>query len=262
MTPRRVGVLGGMGPEATVLLMQKIIAATPARDDADHLPLIVDQNPQVPSRIRHLIDGADDDPGPVLAAMAARLQAAGAEALAMPCNTAHHYAPTIRAAVAIPLIDMVGLSVAHAATLAGMGGTVGILASPAVRRIGLFDRALAQAQLTAAYPPDDDAMLATIRGIKAHGATNEACDALRWASASLIDQGARVQMVACTEFSLIAQAVDSRATAFDTLDQLVRGIIAFATDNGAGPKEAGLHPPKRSAHAPENHLNKETTYDL
>jgi aspartate racemase len=58
--------------------MQKVIAATPARDDADHIPLIVDQNPQVPSRIRHLIEGTGDDPGPVLAAMAARLQAAGA----------------------------------------------------------------------------------------------------------------------------------------------------------------------------------------
>ncbi len=108
---RRVGILGGMGPEATVLLMQRIIAATPASDDADHLPLIVDQNPQVPSRIRHLIEGTGEDPGPVLAAMARRLQAAGAEALAMPCNTAHHYAPAIRQATAIPLIDMVALSV-------------------------------------------------------------------------------------------------------------------------------------------------------
>ena len=110
---RRVGILGGMGPEATVLLMQKVIAATPARDDADHIPLIVDQNPQVPSRIRHLIEGVGDDPGPVLAAMARRLQQAGALALAMPCNTAHHYAPAIRAATSVPLIDMVALSVSH-----------------------------------------------------------------------------------------------------------------------------------------------------
>ena len=67
---KRVGILGGMGPQATVLLMQKIIAATPATDDADHIPLIVDQNPQVPSRIRRLIEGTGEDPAPVLAAMA------------------------------------------------------------------------------------------------------------------------------------------------------------------------------------------------
>jgi aspartate racemase len=45
---RRVGILGGMGPEATVLIMQKLLAVVKARDDADHIPLIVDQNPQVP----------------------------------------------------------------------------------------------------------------------------------------------------------------------------------------------------------------------
>ena len=256
---RRVGILGGMGPEATVLLMQRIIAATPASDDADHLPLIVDQNPQVPSRIRHLIEGAGEDPGPVLAAMARRLQGAGAEALAMPCNTAHHYAPAIRAAATIPLIDMVALSVAHAAGLAGKGGTVGILASPAVRKTGLFDRAMAEAGLTAIYAADEDAMLATIRRIKAEGATDAARAALVGASSGLLTRGARVQMVACTEFSLIADSVDAGASAFDTLDQLVGGIHAFATSDGAGDNKAVAKPPLTSAHAPKPHPNKETT---
>ena len=127
---RRVGILGGMGPEATILVMQKVLAAVKARDDADHIPLIVDQNPQVPSRIRHLIEGTGEDPGPVLADMARRLVAGGAQALAMPCNTAHHYAPAIRSAVAVPFLDMVEASVAHAATRARPGAQIGVLASP------------------------------------------------------------------------------------------------------------------------------------
>ena len=96
---RRIGILGGMGPEATVALMQRVIALVPARDDADHVPLIVDQNPQVPSRIAYLIEGRGEDPGPVLIAMARRLETAGAEAIAMPCNTAHHWAGAIAGAV-------------------------------------------------------------------------------------------------------------------------------------------------------------------
>ena len=64
---RRVGILGGMGPQATILLMQKVLDTVPAADDADHIPLLVDQNPQVPSRIRRLIEGTGDDPAPVLA---------------------------------------------------------------------------------------------------------------------------------------------------------------------------------------------------
>jgi len=231
MTLRRVGVLGGMGPEATVLLMQKIIAATPARDDADHIPLIVDQNPQVPSRIRHLIEGTGADPGPVLAAMAARLHAAGAQALAMPCNTAHHYAGAIRAAVGVPLIDMVALSVGHALRLAGKGARVGILCSPAVRQVGLFDAACATAGLSAVYARDEPAMLAAIRSLKAQGANDGARATLAQASAQLWADGAAVQMIACTEFSLIADAVAPQARVFDTLDQLVKGIVAFATQS-------------------------------
>ncbi|MCL5777568.1 amino acid racemase [Limibaculum sp. FT325] len=240
MSPRRVGILGGMGPEATVLLMQKVIAAVPARDDADHVPLIVDQNPQVPSRIKRLIEGTGEDPGPVLAAMARRLEATGAEALAMPCNTAHHYAPAIRAAVGVPFIDMVALSAGRARELAGPGGVVGILASPAVRRIGLFDAAFGALGLAPRYAADEDAMLAAIRRIKAEGPVTPARVALKAASAALLAEGAQVQMIACTEFSLIPEAVARGATVFDTLDVLVERIVGFSlgADEAAGRRRA------------------------
>jgi aspartate racemase len=228
MGPRTVGILGGMGPEATVLLMQKVIAAVPARDDSDHVPLIVDQNSQVPSRIRRLIEGTGEDPAPVLAAMARRLEGAGAEALAMPCNTAHHYADAIRGAAHVPLLDMVALSVAKAKALAGEGASIGILASPAVRRVGLFDGPMAAAGLTPLYARHEDATLGAIRSIKAHGPTEAARAALKAASEELLARGARVQMVACTEFSLIADAVAEGVTAFDTLDALVDEIVAFS----------------------------------
>lgn len=226
---RRVGILGGMGPEATILVMQKVLAAVKARDDADHIPLIVDQNPQVPSRIRHLIEGTGQDPGPVLADMARRLVAAGAQALAMPCNTAHHYAPAIRSAVAVPFLDMIALSVAHAATLAGPGGQVGVLASPAVRKVGLFDASLARHGLSAVYAEDEAALLAAIRQIKAEGPQPAARHALMAASEGLAKRGASVQLIACTEYSLIADSVAPEARAFDTLDVLVGAIEAFAT---------------------------------
>ncbi|SDF02184.1 aspartate/glutamate racemase family protein [Limimaricola pyoseonensis] len=228
MSLRRIGILGGMGPEATVLLMQRLIAATPARDDADHVPLLVDMNPQVPSRIARLIEGRGADPGPVLAGMARGLEAAGATALAMPCNTAHHYAPEIRAAVSVPFIDMVALSVAHAARRAGPGGRVGLLGSPALRRIELYDRACAAAGLDLVHPGDEAGLLAAIRAIKAHGPDPISRAALRAASSDLLSRGATLQLVACTEFSLIADAVASEALAVDTLDLLVEGIRAAA----------------------------------
>ncbi len=247
---KTVGILGGMGPQATVLLMQKIIAATPARDDSDHVPLLVDQNTQVPSRLRHLLDHAGDDPGPVLAAMAVRLQAAGADALAMPCNTAHHYLPAICRATTVPFLDMVALSVTHAAGLLGQSGIVGILASPAVRRTGLFDGPFAHRGVTPVYAKDEDATLAAIRSLKAKGANDGARACLTAASADLLAQGASVQMIACTEFSLIPEAIAKGVIAFDTLDLLVQAIIAFATQPGKSQKRATQNSPEFRAISP------------
>ncbi|MCF1709374.1 amino acid racemase [Tabrizicola sp. J26] len=234
---RRVGILGGMGPQATILVMQKLLDAVPASDDADHIPLIVDQNPQVPSRIRHLFEGNGEDPGPVLAEMARRLAAGGAAALAMPCNTAHHYAKSITSAVNVPFLDMVALSVAHASERVHAGGRVGILASPAVRKVALFDAPLAARQLTAVYPSDEAAMLAAIRRIKAGDTGLQAREVLKAASEELLREGARVQMIACTEFSLIADSVAEGAEAFDTLDILVAAIRDFAFSTGGTEKQ-------------------------
>ncbi|ALN71229.1 aspartate/glutamate racemase family protein [Aureimonas sp. AU20] len=225
---RPIGILGGMGPEATVLLMQKLIQAVPAQDDADHVPLLVDQNPQVPSRILHLIEGTGEDPGPTLAAMAARLERAGAQAIAMPCNTAHHYALAIRSAVAVPFIDMVAEAVARARTLADGSGRVGLLASPAVRRIALFEPAFEAAGLVPVYLEADEALLSVIRRVKAEGPTAAARAGLAEASASLAERGASVQMIACTEFSLLSDAMAPGVRSFDAMDCLVEAIVAFA----------------------------------
>src|SRR5262249_44772103 len=87
-----VGVLGGMGPAATIDLMPRAMEATPATDDADHIHLLVDQNPKVPSRIDALINGTGPSPLDELVRMAKGLESAGATMLAIPCNTAHGYA--------------------------------------------------------------------------------------------------------------------------------------------------------------------------
>lgn len=226
---RKIGILGGMGPEATLLLMQRVLRAVPARDDHDHIPLLVDQNPQIPSRIARLIEGQGEDPAPFLIAMAQALQQAGAVAIGMPCNTAHYYAPAIAAAISVPFIDMVSLAVAQARQEVGAGGRVGILGSPALRKIGVYDRALAAQDLQAIYPADDAALLDAIRSLKAQGVTPEAQQILRAALADVRAQGAGVTLIACTEFSLLRDAFADETALFDTLDCLVAEIIRLST---------------------------------
>ncbi|MEL6701422.1 MAG: amino acid racemase, partial [Pseudomonadota bacterium] len=177
---RMVGILGGMGPAATLDLMARVMAAVPAQDDRDHVPLMVDQNPQVPSRIARLIEGDGEDPAPVLADMARRLQGAGAQALAMACNTAHHYADAVRDAVDIPFLDMVDIAAAHVPH----GAEVALLASPAVAQIGLYDAALATRGATIRHPKAD-AALDLIRHVKARGPDAEAQAAFHRLSAQV-----------------------------------------------------------------------------
>ena len=226
-------MLGGMGPEATVLFQSRLIAAVPARDDADHVPLLVDMRPQVPSRIAHLIEGTGADPGPVLAAMARRLEAAGAEALAMPCNTAHHYAPAIREAVAVPLLDMVALSAARADELAPPGATVGVLGSPALARAGVFEPALEARGRAALHPSDGATCLAAIRDVKAGRDPAGPRAAIAAAARDLAARAAGAVLIACTEFSIHADAARGPAPVIDTLDVLAEAVIAFARGAGA-----------------------------
>ncbi|WP_282022303.1 aspartate/glutamate racemase family protein [Ruegeria faecimaris] len=228
MTLRPVGILGGMGPEATILLQRKLVAAVPATDDQDHIPLLIDMNPQVPSRVRHLLDGVGEDPGPTLAAMARRLEDAGALALAMPCNTAHHYAKAITDSVEIPLLNVVELTADHAAGRLGSGGCVGMLASPAVRHTQLFETALHRRGLSVVWSAGDEKMLAAIRKIKTDGPCEEARETLRVASKELVAAGADLQLVACSEFSLIADSVAAEVNAIDTIDLLVQAIVEFS----------------------------------
>ncbi|WP_371171136.1 aspartate/glutamate racemase family protein [Aliiroseovarius sp. 2305UL8-7] len=223
-----IGVLGGMGPEATILLQRKLVEAVPAEDDGDHIPLLIDMNPQVPSRIAHLIERKGKDPGPVLAAMARRLQNAGATALAMPCNTAHHYAGAITDAVDIPLLNMIELAAERATKELGERGCVGILASPAVRHIRLFETALEKRGFTVIWPEQNDQMLAAIKAIKVGGSCENARTTLRDASADLLTRGADLQIVACSEFSIIADSIASNVRAIDTVDLLVSAMIEFS----------------------------------
>ena len=97
-----LGVLGGMGPAATLAFLNQLHAFTPAKADADHIRVLMDLNPKVPDR-----NTPGSNAGAVLAEMAGALAGAGAEVLAMPCNTAHAHAGLIQRASGLPLIDLI-----------------------------------------------------------------------------------------------------------------------------------------------------------
>ena len=225
---RRIGVLGGMGPEATVALLQRVQGGVFARDDADHVPLLVDLNPQVPSRIKHLIEKTGPNPGPVIADMAERLETAGAEALILPCNTAHHYSGYIIDRVTIPFLSMPQLTCDALAGSVSLGSHVGILASPATNQTGLFQTLFSERDLRTLWPNDEDIVLATIQKIKTAGPTAGDLDLLQKETDDLVDRGADAILIGCTEFSLISAELSAPVQIVDAMDVLVKAVLVFS----------------------------------
>lgn len=224
---RVVGIIGGMGPEATLDLMRRVLAKTPAQDDKDHIHLIMESNPKIPSRIAHLVDGTGADPTPELIRIAQNLQRAGAEALAIPCNTAHAYAHSIRRAVSIPLLDMVQLTVDQIADSRRVA-RVGLLASSAVLATELYARSFANHGIAVVHPARQDQVMSLIKAVK-RGETGPQVQAALAAIAGDLAAQSDVLLVGCSELSVIGAGIS--APYVDSLDVQAQAIVKFAASS-------------------------------
>ncbi len=212
-----LGVLGGMGPAATVAFLARVQALTPAAGDADHIRVVMDMNPQVPDR--------NTRPGEAeaeLGAMAMRLKAAGAEILAMPCNTAHAQKAGILTA-GLPFIDMIAETVAVAK--GHDARAIGILATPggeALYRAALEGEGVRPVVLGGA---DRDAFMACIYAVKRGDVGPERRAEMRRLAESLNMAGADAVIAGCTEVPLLLDASDVAVPLVDSAEVLARACV-------------------------------------
>ncbi len=225
-----VGIIGGMGPAATVDLQQRIIDATPAQDDADHLHVLVDNNAKVPSRIKALLEGHGESPAPCMASMARGLVASGAQLLAMPCNTAHHYFDEVAAQVSVPFLNIVDVAADVFAEIQPRPVRVGLLASTAVQEINLYDSKLEARNMRALFPEKEQQarVMDVIRAVKAGSETEEHRAQLTAAARNLAEQEADVLLIACTELSVLGAKLECELPVFDAAQLLAEEIVRRA----------------------------------
>lgn len=233
-SPLTVGVLGGMGPAATVDFMARVIALTPGNSDQDHVRLIVDQNPRVPNRQDALLhDG--EHPGEVLAEMARGLEDQDCDFLVMPCNTAHAFQKDIRAAVNIPFVSMIDatLNAAKAAKC------VGVMATVACLRANVYQSSLESRNITHVLPSREEAENLTrlVFEIKRGNKGELSRAAVARLARSLVARGADVIVSACTEIPLVFGARDLDVTLLSSTDELAKLTIALARGDKALPKK-------------------------
>ena len=215
---KTLGVLGGMGPAATVAFLARVQTLTPAKGDEDHIRVLADINPQVPNR-----HSQPEAAGRALGEMAVRLREAGAEVLAMPCNTAHAHAGAIRAA-GLPFIDMV----AETAQAAKAGGArrVGVLATPGGE--ALYAEALAAegVEMVRLSEADRARFMAVVFGVKAGDVGAEQRAAMRGLAAARVAAGAEGVIGGCTEVPLLLDAGDVAVALTDSAEVLARVCVA------------------------------------
>ena len=230
MKEKTVGVIGGMGPEATVDLMRRVLRATPAKDDVDHIRMVVDNNPKVPSRMRAIVEGTGEDPAATMAEMARKLAEWGVDFLAIPCNTAHYYYDQVTSAVNIPVLNMIELTAKTVIAESSGIRTVGLLASTAVLLTQLYDKRFQAKAVDVIHPSSklQDRLMAAIRKVKTGRYGQDVRDTLRSAANELVDRRAEVLIIACTELSVIADAVDVDVKLYDSSQVLAETIVRMA----------------------------------
>lgn len=226
-----VGVIGGVGPQATAYFLDMVVRLTDAARDQDHLDMVVLNHAAIPDRTAFILGESDEDPGPVMAEDARLLAAFGVELLVLPCNTAHHFTAEIEAAVDVPLLNIVGETVAEVVRRVPGPATVGVLATSGTVRAGVYQRA-AEAAGAACLVPDDAGQATLMRIIYEQVKAGRPVDlaALGDVVRGLRGRGAQAVVLGCTELSVVAADHDllTDRTIVDSLDVLARRTIERA----------------------------------
>lgn len=222
---RLIGILGGMGPLATVDFMQKVIEATPAESDQDHLPLIVYSVPQIPDRVGAAIAGTDE-PLPAMLTGIRTLEQAGVEAIAIACNTAHAWYDQLAASTRVRVIHM-AQAVIDAASQHRR--PVAVMATVGTLQAGIYQRYFEKAGWQALVPqePDQDMINDAIAAVKRRE-IERARASFDAAAASLLASGADRLLLACTELPVAAKGSIHEARCLDATACLAQACVAFS----------------------------------
>lgn len=233
--PDTLGVIGGMGPLATVDLLSKLISVTPATEDSDHLPVIVSSEPHIPRRVCAFFD-PDRNPSPEAAIRARRdrLIAAGAQCLVMPCNTAHYWYDALNADCPVPFIHIVHATAGELARRGREGVRLGLIGTEATLEGKLFEDPLT-ARGYRCMVAAESVMAEFVRPGIDRVKENRIADAeplLRKAVEALLNEGVDAVVLGCTELPACLPMQDPWVDkhCIDPTDALARAAYRWACE--------------------------------
>ena len=226
-----IGIIGGMGPAATVDLMNKIIEMEDASRDQDHIPMLVDSNTNIPDRTAAILSGGED-PVPELLRSAKRLEAMGADFLIIPCNTAHYFIGALEKEVSCPILNMP----CETARFLKRNGVekAAVLATTGTIRSGLYGSALSSEGIEPIYPDEEQqkVVMSLIYDFIKKGITDAdklPREEMECVDADLKARGAQAIILACTELPLAFRIMDlDKDYCVDATSVLAGAAVRFA----------------------------------
>lgn len=229
-----VGILGGMGPAATSDFYSKLIGATPADRDQDHLSVVIWSDPRVPDRTDALLHGGPD-PTPWIEAGARHLRDAGCRIVAMPCNTAHAFVDGLEDRVGIVLVNMISETVEATCVVRPAPRTIGLLATTGAVKSGLYERKFASRGVRVLHPAPEEqaAVMDVIHCVKAGDASVGQRERIEAIIRSLARRGAQTVILGCTELPLLVGERDD-IRILDPTRILAEAVVARAWKGHAG----------------------------
>lgn len=235
----KVGVVGGVGPAATVDFMRKVVQLTKASRDQDHIKMIVEQNPQIPDRTANLLaDG--EDPTIALLATGKRLEAGGADVIAIPCNTAHAFVERIEAQLDVPILNMLTeVKKFIQQSLPGVS-RVGLLATSGTVASRVYHEAFAESGITLIVPNEviQERVMSSIyggTGVKAGFTSGQCSEDLTAGIEHMLEMGAQAVILGCTELPLIELSAETLGAVplVDPTNVLAASCVSLALQSGS-----------------------------
>jgi aspartate racemase len=232
MKEKTIGILGGMGPEATLECYSNIIKSTPAKTDQEHLRVVIDANPKVPDRTAAII-GHGESPLPILVEGCRGLQRAGADLIIIPCVSAHFFLDQIQELITLPILSIFDAIAETITTEHADIKTIGLMGTTGTIRGGLLQKRLASEGIHTIVPDEKHQakVMAAIYDIKnsqpARGEEEFTSDLIATAE-NLISRGAQGVVAGCTEIPLALKQKHLSAPYFDALAILARAAVTKA----------------------------------
>ncbi len=226
-----IGILGGMGPYATADLFKKIIELTPAKKDWEHIRIIIDNNPKIPSRTRaYLLN--DKDPSPLMGETAKNLEKAGADFIVMPCNSAHYWYDKVKESISIPILNIIEETAKYIKEKSPDIKKVGILGGLVTIKANLYGKIFQKHNIEVIHPEEKDQKIVvnSIEAIKLGKPDKKIKEDILNVSDHLVDKGAQAIILGCTEFPIIFQDYKYKVPIFDSDLILAKAAVKLARE--------------------------------